>query len=128
MRVLLDTHALIWWLDNDARLSANARKRISDPKTTVLVSSASAWEMATKVRLGKLRDSTNSVPQLASVLRDRGMVELPVTVVHAVEAGGLPGAHRDPFDRMLIAQSRIERVPVVTIDPIFPEYGAKVIW
>ncbi|MFN2399189.1 MAG: type II toxin-antitoxin system VapC family toxin [Gemmatimonadaceae bacterium] len=128
MRVLLDTHALIWWLDDDPRLTEVARAHIADEKTTVCVSSASAWEMATKVRIGKLRDPENAVPRLVSILRERGMVELPVTVAHAVEAGLLKGEHRDPFDRMLVAQSRIERMAVITSDSVFSDYGVKVIW
>jgi PIN domain nuclease of toxin-antitoxin system len=128
MNVLLDTHALIWWLDDDRRLSRRARKVIADAKNSVFVSSASAWEMATKVRLGKLRDPANAVPRLSSILVERGMIELAITVAHASEAGLLPGVHRDPFDRMLIAQSRIEELPLVTTDPVFEEFDVPVIW
>ena len=126
--ILLDTHALIWWLDDDPRLSRAARVAIADPEVLVYVSAASAWEMATKVRLGKLRDPGGAVPHLSQVLRDRALTALPVTVDHAVAAGGLSGPHRDPFDRMLIAQSRIEGLPVVTTDPVFTRYGVPVIW
>ncbi len=126
--VLLDTHALIWWLDDDPRLSRAARVAIADPESLVYVSAASAWEMATKVRLGKLRDPGGAVPRLSQVLRDRALTALPVTVDHAVAAGGLSGPHRDPFDRMLIAQSRIEGLPVVTADPVFTRYAVPVIW
>lgn len=128
MRILLDSHALIWWLSDDPRLSPVARALIADVSNTVLVSSASAWELSTKLRLGKLVDATGVIPRLPDVLLERGMTELPVTVAHAVEAGALPGPHRDPFDRMLIAQSRIEQVPVVTIDPVFQTYAVDVIW
>ena len=126
--ILLDTHALIWWLDDDTRLSRAARAAIADPENLVYVSAASAWEMATKVRLGKLRDPDGVVPRLSQVLRDRALTALPVTVDHAVAAGGFSGPHRDPFDRMIIAQSRIEGLPVVTTDPIFTRYAVPVIW
>lgn len=128
MRILLDSHALIWWLSDDPRLSPVARALIADVSNTVLVSSATAWELSTKVRLGKLVDGTGVIPRLPDVLLERGMTELPVTVAHAVEAGALPGPHRDPFDRMLIAQSRIEEVPVVTIDSVFQAYSVDVMW
>ncbi len=128
MRILLDSHALIWWLSDDPRLSAVARALIADVSNMVLVSSATAWELSTKVRLGKLVDATGVIPRLPDVLLERGMTELPVTVAHALEAGSLPGTHRDPFDRMLIAQSRIEQAPVVTIDPVFRSYDVDVIW
>jgi PIN domain nuclease of toxin-antitoxin system len=128
VNVLLDTHALIWWLDDDARLSRRARKVIADANNTVFVSSASALEMATKVRLGKLRDPTNVIPRLSATLVERGMIELPISVAHATEAGSLGGTHRDPFDRMLIAQSRIEELPVVSVDPVFAHYEVRVVW
>ncbi len=126
--VLLDTHALIWWLDDDPRLSPAARVAIADPESLVYVSAASAWEMATKVRLGKLQDPGGAVPRLSQVLRDRALTALPVTVDHAVAAAGLSGPHCDPFDRMLIVQSRIEGLPVVTADPVFTRYAVPVIW
>lgn len=128
MNALLDTRALIWWLDDDPRLSAGARRVIASRGTTVYVSSASAWEMATKVRLGKLKDAGGAVPRLLDILEERGLTELAITVRHAVEAGSLPGPHRDPFDRMLMAQSRVEKMPVVTDDPVFREYGIETIW
>jgi PIN domain nuclease of toxin-antitoxin system len=128
VKVLLDTHALLWWLTDDRRLSRRARKVIADPKSTVLVSSASAWEMATKLRLGKLRDPDGAVPRLPAILLERGLVELPVTVAHAIEAGLLPAQHRDPFDRMLAAQSRSEGAPLVTNDPAFGDYGIRIVW
>lgn len=128
MRILLDTHALIWWLDNDSRLSDVARAAIGDRSTTVYVSAASGWEMATKVRLGKLRDSAGAVPRLATVVTDRGMTELSVSLTHAVRAGMLPGPHRDPFDRMLIAQAQVEGLRLVTSDRAFDAYDVAVLW
>lgn len=128
LKLLLDTQALIWWLDDDRRLSRVARARIADARNTIYVSSASAWELATNVRLGKLQDPGGAVPRLPRVLAERRMVDLPISVAHAVLAGGLPGPHRDPFDRMLIAQSRIEGLPLVTNDPVFPHYDVPVVW
>jgi PIN domain nuclease of toxin-antitoxin system len=128
MTILLDTHALLWWLADDARLSAAARERIRDARNRVLVSSASAWEIASKHRLGKL-DLTDWDPTElpARLARDRFDV-LEISIEHALHAGLLSGAHRNPFDRILIAQSRIESVPVVTRDPVFRDYEVDVIW
>jgi PIN domain nuclease of toxin-antitoxin system len=128
MNVLLDTHALIWWLDDDRRLSKPARRAIGDANATVFVSSASAYEMAMKARIGKLADPAGAIPRLGAVLAERGMTELPISVAHAVEAGRIGGEHRDPFDRILIAQSRLEGLPIVTNDPVFGDHGLRVIW
>ena len=128
VNLLLDTHTLLWWLSDDPRLSEAARSRITDPEATVFVSAASAWEASTKLRLGKLSDSANAVPRLSAIIRERGMTELPIGIDHGVLAGSLPGPHRDPFDRMLIAQARIEGLPVVTSDPVFRAYDVPVIW
>ena len=125
--ILLDTHALIWWLEGGGSLSPGARRAISDRDTTVLVSAASAWEIAIKHQIGKFR-----VPDLIKDFRGRieseGFVELPITIEHAVTAGTLPGAHKDPFDRVLIAQSRVEDVSIVTRDERFREYAVQCIW
>ena len=125
--ILLDTHALIWWLEGGGSLSPGARRAISDRDTTVLVSAASAWEIAIKHQIGKFR-----VPDLIKDFRGRieseGFVELPITIEHGVTAGTLPGAHKDPFDRVLIAQSRVEDVSIVTRDERFREYAVQCIW
>lgn len=128
MRVLLDTHALLWWLFDDPSLPERARKIIRDPENDVLVSSASAWEISTKYRLGRLPQAEEAVRDLPRLLRRSRMQTLSITLEHALAAGALPGPHRDPFDRMLIAQSRLEKLPVVTSDPIFKRYKARVIW
>jgi len=128
MRVLLDTHVLLWWLFDDLGLSASARALIADPGNAVLVSSASAWEIATKHRLGKLPEAKEAVENLPRLLREARIESMPITVEHALAAGALPGPHRDPFDRMLIAQSRIENLPVVTADPVFAQYSVPVLW
>ncbi len=128
MNLLLDTHTLLWWLFNDERLSARARTLIAAPGNEVVVSSASAWEIATKHRLGKLPKAGDVPTRLSFYLRKARIATLPITIEHAVAAGALPGPHRDPFDRMLIAQSRLEKMPVVTVDPVFRDYGARTCW
>jgi PIN domain nuclease of toxin-antitoxin system len=126
--LLLDTYALLWWVMDDPRLSATARQRIRDPKNTVLVSSASGWEITTKHRLGKLELHDWDPATLPAILQEDRMGVLAISLEHALRAGSLPGPHRDPFDRILIAQSRIEELPIVTQDPVFREYGVSVIW
>jgi PIN domain nuclease of toxin-antitoxin system len=128
VRILLDTHALLWWLDGDRRLSQRARRLIDSDQTVVLVSSASAWEICTKFRLGKLPGAAAVAADLMGCLDSQGFAPLSITVDHAQRAGSLPGPHRDPFDRVLIAQSQAEDLPLVTIDPVFGLYGVKVIW
>ena len=128
MRVLLDTHALLWWLDGDRRLSQRARRLIVNDETAVLVSAASAWEICTKFRLGKLPGAAAVAADVMGCLDSQGFAPLPITVDHAQRAGSLPGSHRDPFDRVLIAQSQAEDLPLVTVDPVFGLYGVKVIW
>jgi PIN domain nuclease of toxin-antitoxin system len=128
LRLLLDTHALLWWLFDDPRLSGVARAAIAEPGNAVLVSAASGWEIATKHRLGKLPQAGDVSTDLLRYVRRARFQVLPVGLEHAMLAGSLPGPHRDPFDRMLIAQSRIEDLEVVTIDPVFREHGVRVIW
>jgi len=128
VRVLLDTHALLWWLDGDRRLSQRARRLIGNKETTVLVSAASAWEICTKFRLGKLPGAAAVAVDVQGCLDSQGFGALPITVDHAQRAGSLPGPHRDPFDRVLIAQSQAEDLPLVTLDPVFGLYGTKLIW
>lgn len=128
MRVVLDTHALLWWLDGDRRLSQRARRLIASDDTTVLVSAASVWEICTKFRLGKLPGAAAVAVDVQGCLDSQGFVPLAITVDHAQRAGSLPGPHRDPFDRMLIAQAQAEDLPLITVDPVFGSYGMKVIW
>jgi len=126
--VLLDSHTLLWWLDDDKRLSRRARTTIAAHRTTVFVSAASVWEIAIKVELGKLRDPTDAVRHFPMLLAERGLTDLHITAAHAVAAAALPRIHRDPFDRMLVAQAIVEGVPIVTDNPLLPKYGIEVIW
>lgn len=128
MRLLLDTHALLWWLDGDRRLPRKARAAIGDKDNTILVSAASAWEITTKARLGKLPGATEVAADVAGCLARQAFSSLDITVLHAQRAGRLPGDHRDPFDRMLIAQSQLEDVPIVSDDGVFDDYGVIRLW
>lgn len=128
MRLLLDTHALLWWLDGDRRLSRRARAAVADEDNTVFVSAASAWELATKARLGKLPGALDVASDLAGCLSRQDFLELPITVTHAQRAGGLRIDHRDPFDRMLIAQAQMEDLPLVTNEVLFDAFGIARIW
>ncbi|HSR72997.1 MAG TPA: type II toxin-antitoxin system VapC family toxin [Kiloniellales bacterium] len=128
MRLLVDTHALLWWFFDAAELSPDAREAIADADNEAWVSSASGWEIATKHRLGRLPEAGDIARRLPSYL-GRGRFEvLPISMEHALAAGGLPGPHRDPFDRMLIAQARLEDLTIVTRDPVFRDYGAAILW
>lgn len=128
MRLLLDTHALLWWLTDDPSLPASARSLIARGKNAVVVSAASAWEIATKVRLGKLPIAADLVADLERVLVQEGFETLAISINHSVRAGLLPGPHKDPFDRMLIAQSQAEGVPIVSNDEALDGYGVRRLW
>ena len=120
MRLLLDAHTLLWWLGNDATLSGVARIAIAAPENDVLVSAATVWEIAIKRALGKL----NAPPGIAAVLAAGGFSELPVAGVDGEAAAALPAHHRDPFDRILVAQAQRHGLTIVTRDPGFVAYGA----
>jgi len=128
VRVLLDTHTLLWWLDGDRRLSRRARNAIGAEGNTVLVSAASAWEISTKVRLGKLPGAIEVAAELPAILRRQNFDSLPIAIVHALRAGNLPGPHRDRFDRMLIAQAQDEDLALVSNERVFDAYGVRRVW
>lgn len=128
MRVLLDTHALLWWLFDDPQLSNPAREVIKSIDTQVFASSASAWEIATKHRLGKLPEAQEASRNLPGLLRAARIDALPITMEHAIAAGSLASSHRDPFDRMLIAQAMIEKMAIITSDSEFAQFDVKIIW
>ena len=122
MRLLLDTHLLLWAAGSSGRLSAEARSLIEDPANDVHYSAASVWEIAIKSTLRR-KDFRVDVPLLYSTLSVMGLVELPVTAAHAVEVTLLPDIHRDPFDRMLVAQSLVEPMVLLTNDAVLERYG-----
>ena len=128
MKLLLDTHAVVWWWLDDPRLPVASRRAISTATNTVYVSAVSAWEVATKNRVGKWPDVEAIVDEFSSLLRRSRFVPLPITVEHARAAGTLAGAHRDPFDRMLIAQSKAEQATLVSRDAGFRDHGVDLIW
>jgi PIN domain nuclease of toxin-antitoxin system len=128
VRALLDTHALLWWLADDPALTRIARKTIAETKNTLMVSAASAWEIATKFRLGKLAAGADLVSDFSGYIEREGFELLAISAEHAIRAGLLPGPHKDPFDRMLVAQSQAENMPVITNEAVFESYGVRRIW
>lgn len=128
MAFLLDTHALIWWLAGDRQLSARAIAAIADETGDVFVSAATGWEIATKVRIGKLPSAESIAGQLPAVVTANGFKELPITLADGERAGLLPGPHRDPFDRMLIAQAQANNLPLVSRESLFDDFGIRRIW
>lgn len=123
MDILIDTHVLLWWLADDSRLSGKTRELIADPANAIAVSAATAWEIAIKQALGKLLFEGD----LEEVVREQGFQMLPVTFAHAAGVRQLPGIHRDPFDRMLVAQARAENLALLSADPIIASYPVNVI-
>ncbi len=128
MRVLLDTHALIWWANDHPRLSLRARSAILTFDSEVFVSAASAWELTTKVRLGKLPEAEEFALGFADNVAALGFRQLAITVDHGQRAGFLPGHHKDPFDRILIAQSLAENIRLISNEKLFDDYGIQRIW
>ena len=128
MRLLLDTHALLWWVTDDERLGRAARQAIADPANEVFVSAASAWEIATQLRLGKLEGVPQVSERYAELVAADGFQHLAIDHRHALRAGGYTVEHRDPFDRMLAAQSELEQMPLVTRDPVFTLFGTRTFW
>lgn len=128
MRYLLDTHVLIWWLLADRRLTKRAKALIADPQSVILVSSASAWEITTKHRIGKLDGVDALVRDVAEWVGRASFVALPISIAHAQRAGSYAQDHRDPFDRMLAAQGELEDVPLVTGDKALKAFGTRTVW
>lgn len=128
MRALLDTHAFVWWLAGDRSLSAAARDAIGDQASTLFVSAATAWEIATKHRLGKLPGAAAIAPDIQSSVQSQGVTPMNVTMRHAQGAGSLRGHHRDPFDRMLIAQAIVEDCVLISNETAFDRYGVSRLW
>jgi PIN domain nuclease of toxin-antitoxin system len=124
MKVLLDTHAFLWWLGDDSKLSPAAREVIRDPDALVHVSAASIWEIAIKVKLRRL-DVQGS--DCTAEIEANGFVELAITARHAQHAGALPRHHDDPFDRMLIAQAQLENLVLITHDRRLRRYGTPIV-
>lgn len=128
MRLLLDTHALLWWVLDDPRLSARARRGIEATTNTIFVSAASAWEVAIKAAKGKLRLPPRAEHRIRDEMSAGGFQELAVTWDHGLAVRELAGPHADPFDRLLIAQSRLEGLTIVTNDQAIRRYSVDVLW
>lgn len=128
MKLLLDTHALLWWFTDDPRLSGQARDAIANQNNSIFASAASAWEIATKQRIGKLEQLPDVVERYHELVTADGFIHLPITSVHALRAGSYSMQHRDPFDRMLAAQSELEMLPLVTLDPAFSAFDCRTFW
>lgn len=122
-RLLLDTHVLLWWLADDPKLGPHARQLIQDERNEVFVSAASAWEISIKKAMGKLK----APDDLDGIVEEEGFDKLPISFFHGERAGNLPSLHRDPFDRMLIAQAQAEGLDLVSGDAMLGRYGIKVV-
>ncbi len=128
MRILLDTHVLIWWLLDLPLIPASARALISDDRNEAFVSAASAWEIAIKFKQGKMPEAAGFVADLEGAIGNAGFIPLPVVVRDGERAGGLPLHHKDPFDRMLIAQALAESLTLVSNERLFDRYGVVRLW
>ena len=128
MRLLLDTCALIWWLAGDDALSRRARDAISDEANSVAVSAASAMEVATKHRIGKLPNAALLARDFEAIVADQGFDELPITVHHARVAGEMKIDHKDPFDRLLIAQAQAEDMLLISNEVLFDDFAVNRLW
>ncbi len=128
MRLLLDTHAFLWWVAGEDRLGVRARRAMADPETECLLSLASVWEMAVKISLGKLRITGELGRFVSEHLAANAFRALPIDIRHAARVATLPFHHRDPFDRLLAAQAIEEAVGIVSADRVFAQYGVTRVW
>jgi PIN domain nuclease of toxin-antitoxin system len=128
MRVLIDTHAFLWWDLDDARLSSRADDVMRDGKNQVLVSAGSIWEVAIKASKGRLALPSDVGTYVTDRMRRYRWTPLPIEASHAVQAASLPPIHGDPFDRVLVAQAQLESIPIVTTDPAITRYDVETIW
>ena len=128
MKALLDTHTFLWWITNDPQLSGRARQIMADPESELILSAASGWEIAIKARLGKLKLPDDLQGFIAEQLRINAIRVLPVQMAHALHVYTLPNHHRDPFDRMLVAQGQLEDLAIVTDDPLIGRYAVTTVW
>ena len=128
MRVLLDTHTFLWWIADDPQLSTTARQVMENADNTLYLSAASGWEMVIKACLGKLKLPDDVQGYVAEQIALNAIQVLPIEMSHALHVYTLPDHHRDPFDRMLVAQSQVEQLPILTIDPLIAKYAVATIW
>jgi PIN domain nuclease of toxin-antitoxin system len=128
VKLLLDTHAFLWWIGDDARLSGPAREAIADPGNDVSFSVASAWELAIKTAVGRFEAEGELGPFLEEQVQRNAFRVLPVKLEHAVSVSSLPAHHRDPFDRLLVAQAAVESMTLVSRDPQLRKYDVPTLW
>jgi len=128
VKLLLDTHAFLWWLTDDEQLSSRARRAIADGKNEIFFSAASAWEIAIKSRLGRVSLPEDAERYIPEQLDANGFEALPVRLLHALRVASLPDIHRDPFDRLLVAQALVEGLVVLSNDRQLGRYAVRVVW
>lgn len=128
MKVLLDTHAFLWWITDNPRISPRMRDVVQDAENELYLSAASGWEIAIKAQLGRLQLPSEPDVYLVRQMSLNAIRPLPITMRHAFFVCGLPDIHKDPFDRMIVAQSILEQMPLLTNDGNIPKYGIEVIW
>jgi PIN domain nuclease of toxin-antitoxin system len=128
MRALLDTHVFLWWITDRPELPGRVRELIRSSRNELLFSAASGWEIAIKTRLGRLHLPAQPEPFILTQLALNAMDSLPITMRHALHVHTLPSLHRDPFDRMLVSQAQLERLPIITADSLITQYRVETIW
>ena len=128
MKALLDTHTFLWWIIDDARLSSRARAVIADGDNELFLSAASGWEIAIKARLGKIQLPSDPAFFVPKQLRINAIEPLAVQMTHALHVYSLPEHHRDPFDRLLVAQAQAEHMAIITADPQVTQYDVEILW
>ncbi len=128
MRVLLDTHAFLWWISDSPELSDAAREAIADQRNAPIFSAVSGWEIAIKAGLGRLELPGSPAKFVNEQLSQNGLEVLPIHSRHALGVYGLPDHHRDPFDRLLVSQAVVEKLPILTADPEIPRYPVETLW
>ncbi len=128
MKALLDTHVFLWWIMDDESLTPYIRDFIADEGNDLFLSSASCWEIAIKAKIGRLKLTENPEKFIPDQMIANNISGLPIQLVHALHVYNLPDYHRDPFDRMLVAQARIEKISIITNDRLIADYDVKIIW
>jgi PIN domain nuclease of toxin-antitoxin system len=128
MRALLDTHVFLWWITDDAQLSPAARSIIQDADSELYLSAVSAWEIAIKAQSGRLPLPVPPIEFVPQQMHENGFQPMPVEITHALLVHDLPPLHRDPFDRLLVAQAKAEGLPIVTADPLIRQYDVMTLW
>ena len=128
MKFLLDTHTFLWWITDDTQLSEHSKEIIGDSDNQVFLSAASGWEIAIKSRIGRLKLPRRIGGFISEQMSENAISNLSITMSHALQVSELPDHHRDPFDRLLISQSQIENMPILSVDPLIRKYNVQVVW